>query len=160
IGVERVGAGEEFLEIGEAIVVGVEGGVGGIEGVEVMREFPAIGEMVAIGVGVLGVGAGEEFVEVGEGIVIGVGGGVESVEGVEAMGEFLIVGHGVVIFVGDFGEGGVVAGIELGLGDGFFGCAGSAPEEADAGGDAGAVLIFEANGVAMAGTEVEVEALF
>ena len=98
------GADLEFAEVGDAVVVGIEVGVGGVEGQEAPGDFPAVVHAVAVGVGVVGVGAVAEFFEVGELVAVGIGvewmGGV----GVEAVFVFPFVGQPVAIGVFGLGE--------------------------------------------------------
>ena len=47
-GVGRIGAADELREGGRAVVVAVERGVGRIGGIEAVREFPVVGDSVAV----------------------------------------------------------------------------------------------------------------
>ena len=98
-----------LLEIRQAVAVGVEGGIGGIERVEPVGDLPAVGEAVAVGVGVVGVGAGGLLVEVAEVVAVGIGVGFEEVGdvlggdrgGVETdVGDVAVQGRGVCRAVG------------------------------------------------------------
>jgi len=53
VGVEglRVGAGQVFLEVSEAIAVRVGGGIAGIEGSRRWGHFPVVGHAVVIFIG-------------------------------------------------------------------------------------------------------------
>ena len=51
LGIGRVGAALEFGQRSAAVGVRVGGGVGGVGGVEIVEEFPAVRETIAIGVG-------------------------------------------------------------------------------------------------------------
>ena len=53
-----------FAQVGDTVVVGVEGGIGGIERKQAPRDFPGIFHAVAISVGIAGVGAVAVFFDV------------------------------------------------------------------------------------------------
>ena len=55
LGVEGVGAGLEFSQVGEAVAVRVFGGIGGIEWIETVGDLEAVGHAVIVVVDVAGI---------------------------------------------------------------------------------------------------------
>src|SRR5690606_31365948 len=97
----RIGSELVFFEVAESVVVGIGGsvtavgrvetvqhlplsrdavvvaivehGVVGHEGIQSVGQFPAVGEEIAIAVGVVGIGARVSFLGEGEAVAVGIG---------------------------------------------------------------------------------------
>jgi len=70
--VVRIGTREKFLEVGQAVAIRVERSVRGIQRIEVLLNFPVVGQAVAVGIGVQRMRAGGEFLPVGQAVVVGI----------------------------------------------------------------------------------------